>query len=1215
MNTLIDSAELWLRPVALLSWKGTLLTLAAGFSLVLLRRHLSPAWRHGLWLLVLLRFVLPDLGTSSFSMNGSATDPAIVWQAHSAAPETAPLSAVAQEIVPELELSPPSVEMATVQPAPVEAAPPVRALSLPQVLALVWMAGAVTVLCVMSLLHARLLLRIRRDATAPSPGVESVFREACRMAGVARRPRLIITDAVRAPSLFGLLRPAILLPKAVAAQEGTARLRLIFLHELAHLKRWDLASQIIASAAIVLHWFNPAVWWAGRRLRAEAEMAADAQALRRAGVVEAHRMGELLLGFANHAAAVGLVSFLTISQMSISGKGNELRRRIEALMDLARGRHTRWFVGLGIFFLLALAGLTSAPAADDAAKKSTPPAAQPAAGQRAVSGRVVDAKGNPVAQATCMLRVGDEREFEQRKTMSDAEGRFTFEAVPAAGALRVWARHDSYQDMKQPLPELTPQEMADLQLVLQPVTSWLTGTVTAKADGRPIAGATVCFDGQLSYRSGGQPSNVPVVSWLPMATTKTITDESGRYRLPKLREEDTHLSIVVEAPGLMTTVARVAWKEGELTQDMELEKDPGISGKVVTAEGKPVQGATLSITDSYFSASLNSLKPRTKDYHYSPGRGWWLGNPVTGADGTFTGRTYQDPAVGEWRLVAFHEEHGIGVLRWAEWKNGGTLTLEKWRAAHGTLKDSDGKLMQNKEIRLMQMQTSRTPADSRFSISHHVSCVTDDQGRYRLEGLLPRSDTILVTVDGRIMSMPSGGWLPGTTLEHTLYMRPKESADSVKDQRPVKGRIVRPSSPAPLPEHELRVTIGLVGNPGVFPVEDMRDDGSFTSRAFAPGTYELRVWAMPQNRDLAYPSPSGLAQRFVLKAAAAGGAAPLDLGEIPLQAADFAFKPRTSVSTSSSTASRQQKVDAEVADAATFESWTESSGGGTGREQKLTADGKIVASVATNSGRNFLLRATKKGDGSRHFTSMQPGTKDEGATFTSRLTFHPGVDVQGRLRDLPKTYLGGGWVVASVRVSADAATGTVYAGGIPSAIWFAWAPVRRDGSFRFASLPRGSLQLAGFGEGWVTRNPLGYSPETSANLVTSGPALQLDVGTQPTLQGKVRVLLPDGTPAVGAAVSLSSVGAPTLGRVLGRWSFAVETVDTKAYAQHKQTKIPGHNAITDNEGYATLGNLPQDDVTCQVTWVDSNTRKRHVEKVQLRINAPEPQIKLAGTRS
>ena len=64
-----DSAGLWLHTIVALSWKGALLALIVGLSNFLLRRRLPPAWRHGLWLLVMARLVVPDIGSSPWSMS------------------------------------------------------------------------------------------------------------------------------------------------------------------------------------------------------------------------------------------------------------------------------------------------------------------------------------------------------------------------------------------------------------------------------------------------------------------------------------------------------------------------------------------------------------------------------------------------------------------------------------------------------------------------------------------------------------------------------------------------------------------------------------------------------------------------------------------------------------------------------------------------------------------------------------------------------------------------------------------------------------------------------------------------------------------------------------------------------------------------------------------------------------------------------------------
>jgi len=76
------------------------------------------------------------------------------------------------------------------------------------------------------------------------------------------------------PMTFGLLRPAIFLP-ADAADWTAERLRLVLLHELAHVRRGDLATHLLARTALALHWWNPLAWMAWREFVKERERAAD----------------------------------------------------------------------------------------------------------------------------------------------------------------------------------------------------------------------------------------------------------------------------------------------------------------------------------------------------------------------------------------------------------------------------------------------------------------------------------------------------------------------------------------------------------------------------------------------------------------------------------------------------------------------------------------------------------------------------------------------------------------------------------------------------------------------------------------------------------------------------------------------------------------------------------------------------------------------------
>jgi hypothetical protein len=73
---------------------------------------------------------------------------------------------------------------------------------------------------------------------------------------------------------WGVFRPRVLLP-AEAADWDDTRLRAVLLHEMAHIKRGDAVVQWLAQLSCALHWFNPLVWFAARRLRAESERACD----------------------------------------------------------------------------------------------------------------------------------------------------------------------------------------------------------------------------------------------------------------------------------------------------------------------------------------------------------------------------------------------------------------------------------------------------------------------------------------------------------------------------------------------------------------------------------------------------------------------------------------------------------------------------------------------------------------------------------------------------------------------------------------------------------------------------------------------------------------------------------------------------------------------------------------------------------------------------
>ena len=82
------------------------------------------------------------------------------------------------------------------------------------------------------------------------------------------------------PAVLGVWRRRVVLPRDFDTAFDAEERRLMLLHEGVHLRRGDNAWNLLASALLVLHWFNPIAWWAWRRMRADQEMSCDAAVLR-----------------------------------------------------------------------------------------------------------------------------------------------------------------------------------------------------------------------------------------------------------------------------------------------------------------------------------------------------------------------------------------------------------------------------------------------------------------------------------------------------------------------------------------------------------------------------------------------------------------------------------------------------------------------------------------------------------------------------------------------------------------------------------------------------------------------------------------------------------------------------------------------------------------------------------------------------------------------
>src|SRR5262249_6597832 len=137
-----------------------------------------------------------------------------------------------------------------------------------------WMLGAAICLT-RALVRLALLYRCSGQA---HPVRNNVWIDCA--ASLAKRhnlPAVALRESRRiaSPLTLGLRWPAVLLPRGRGRWSAEQRV-LILEHELAHIRRRDFLTGLLAELAMCLCWFHPLVRWLAGRLRLEQEYAADA---------------------------------------------------------------------------------------------------------------------------------------------------------------------------------------------------------------------------------------------------------------------------------------------------------------------------------------------------------------------------------------------------------------------------------------------------------------------------------------------------------------------------------------------------------------------------------------------------------------------------------------------------------------------------------------------------------------------------------------------------------------------------------------------------------------------------------------------------------------------------------------------------------------------------------------------------------------------------
>ncbi|HDR6298631.1 MULTISPECIES: M56 family metallopeptidase [Bacillus] len=317
---------------------------------VLFRNKLTPRWQYMLWIVLMIRLLLPWSPDSSYSIYS-------LLSYSSSVSEVIPKNMPAAESIVNIE-SDRKVEFeSNSETVTKNSGPEVKAgaeqqtaFSLYKIALYVWLAGVIILAVITFITNRRLYSYIKKQPDITDEQVVTVFNRCKQSMKMKKAVSLRLAGKIASPTVFSFFRPKVLLSKKHMKVLNEQQLQYVFYHELAHIKRNDVAVNWIMYSLLLLNWFNPILWYAYFCMREDQELACDAYALTFIDKEEQIAYGHTIITLLEH------YSYQAPSLANLSRNKRTLKRRIVMIKKFQKKSYRLSL--LGVIAIVAIASLS-----------------------------------------------------------------------------------------------------------------------------------------------------------------------------------------------------------------------------------------------------------------------------------------------------------------------------------------------------------------------------------------------------------------------------------------------------------------------------------------------------------------------------------------------------------------------------------------------------------------------------------------------------------------------------------------------------------------------------------------------------------------------------------------------------------------------------------------------------------------------------------------
>ncbi|MDE6362988.1 MAG: M56 family metallopeptidase [Lachnospiraceae bacterium] len=321
-----------------LSLSGTLIGLFITALRPLTRKYFSAKWNYYIWLLVIVRLLLPFHFDSDFHTSIQLNELTAV-NAHSTEPNSAIRkntgSTITGSHISQGAASSDAHSMIHQDAASSDTDNPIAALTAPDngspntpladmnnnsllgrlsgalttqklltAAAYLWFLGAILLLLIKLANYHCFKAAVKKTCVPITDRrITDLKNSFCIRLHILKSPALYESPTVSSPLTIGLFHPVIILPKSPAAEQVPPQFQLILHHELIHVARKDLLYKWGYQLLLCLHWFNPFLHCIGRQIDRDCELSCDERILAHLTETGRQMYGNLLLDTAERAVS------------------------------------------------------------------------------------------------------------------------------------------------------------------------------------------------------------------------------------------------------------------------------------------------------------------------------------------------------------------------------------------------------------------------------------------------------------------------------------------------------------------------------------------------------------------------------------------------------------------------------------------------------------------------------------------------------------------------------------------------------------------------------------------------------------------------------------------------------------------------------------------------------------------------------------------------